>query len=241
MGLLAPQSSTLPSGRRDQARRGFLPLGDAVSAARRCTRPRGRPARGHLALRRRRSRRRAPAPRRPPAPAAWRSAASRGRYFMPQSGAAMSSPTPLWGSARRMRSATVSAVSTSAVSSAMTPRMIVLPGSASSTERSRPDCAVSIEIWSTGAGRQLGQEAVRRRMVRDEGGIAEADVQGGRPLRRRRARAAASARRSGAPARSATPSRARRAARRRRRRRRGRGSPRARRRRKRRPASSSRS
>ena len=41
--------------------------------------------------------RRAPAARRPPAPAAWRRPPSRGRYFMPQSGAAMSSLGALVG------------------------------------------------------------------------------------------------------------------------------------------------
>ena len=49
----------------------------------------------------------------------------------------------------RIRSATSSGVSTSAPSSrSSTPRMIVLPGSPSSTEQSSSDCAVSIEIWS---------------------------------------------------------------------------------------------
>jgi len=50
-----------------------------------------------------------------------------------------------------IRSATVAGVSTSAVSSASTPRMIVLSVSSSSTDTSRLACAVSIEIWSTGA------------------------------------------------------------------------------------------
>src|SRR5690606_13502539 len=76
-------------------------------------------------------------------------ATSRGRYLSPQSGATMIFSAGTCGSARRMRAATVSGVSTSCVDRSSTPRMIVLPGSVSSTEVSRFDCAVSIEICLT--------------------------------------------------------------------------------------------
>ena len=78
---------------------------------------------------------------------------------MPQSGAAMSSLAGLCGSARRIRSATVSGDSTAGSSSASTPRMTVLPASRPSTSRSSRDCAVSIEIWSTGAAASSGRNA----------------------------------------------------------------------------------
>ena len=48
-----------------------------------------------------------------------------------------------------MRAATVSGVSTVMSDRSRTPRMIVLPGSFSSTEVSSDDCAVSIEISFT--------------------------------------------------------------------------------------------
>src|ERR1700722_2899013 len=72
---------------------------------------------------------------------------SRGRYFMPQSGASTSRSAGTYSSARRTRPAMTSAVSTVVSFRSSTPRMIVLPGSPASTEQSRPDCAVSIEIW----------------------------------------------------------------------------------------------
>src|SRR5690606_6407349 len=76
-------------------------------------------------------------------------ATSRGRYLSPQSGATMIFSAGTCGSARRMRAATVSGVSTSCVERSSTPRMIVLPGSVLSTAVSRFDCAVSIEICLT--------------------------------------------------------------------------------------------
>ena len=72
-------------------------------------------------------------------------AASRGRYFMPQSGPITRRLAGTCLSARRIRSATVSGVSTSRVERSSTPRMMVLFGNFSSTEQSSLDWAVSIE------------------------------------------------------------------------------------------------
>src|SRR5690606_15333380 len=52
-------------------------------------------------------------------------ATSRGRYLSPQSGATMIRSAGTCGSARRMRSATISGVSTSWLDRSSTPRMIV--------------------------------------------------------------------------------------------------------------------
>ena len=68
---------------------------------------------------------------------------------MPQSGATMTRAGSICGSARRMRAATVSAVSIRWSARSMTPRMIVWSGSCFSTVVSRFDCAVSIEICRT--------------------------------------------------------------------------------------------
>src|SRR5438132_1883199 len=74
-------------------------------------------------------------------------AASRGKYFIPQSGATTTRSGATKGRARRMRAATFSGVSTVTSFKSITPRMIVLAGRDSSTEQSRLDCAVSIETW----------------------------------------------------------------------------------------------
>src|SRR2546422_8017372 len=74
-------------------------------------------------------------------------ATSRGRYFIPQSGATTMSFDATKGRARRMRAATFSGVSTVISLRSITPRMMVLPGRVFSTEQSRLDCAVSIETW----------------------------------------------------------------------------------------------
>jgi hypothetical protein len=74
-------------------------------------------------------------------------AESRGRYLSPQSGATTMRSAGTWGRARRMRAATVCGVSTAGSERSSTPSMIVLLGSASSTEQSSFDCAVSIETW----------------------------------------------------------------------------------------------
>jgi hypothetical protein len=54
-------------------------------------------------------------------------AMSRGRYFRPQSGATMRRSAGTCGSARRMRAATVSGVSTLMSERSSTPRMMILP------------------------------------------------------------------------------------------------------------------
>ena len=76
---------------------------------------------------------------------------------MPQSGAATRRSAPACGNARRIRPATVSAVSTSSVERSSTPRMIVFPASASSTSSARPDWAVSMLIWSHSVAASSGR------------------------------------------------------------------------------------
>ena len=76
---------------------------------------------------------------------------------MPQSGAITSREAATYGSARRTRSTTTSGVSTAGSVRSITPRMIVLPSSELSTEQSRPDCAVSIEICSTSQAASSGR------------------------------------------------------------------------------------
>ena len=66
-------------------------------------------------------------------------AMSRGRYFIPQSGAMMRSLASTKGRARRIRWATVTGVSTAGSERSSTPRMIFLPRSRSKTEQSRDD------------------------------------------------------------------------------------------------------
>ena len=133
------------------------------------------------------------------------SASSRGRYFIPQSGAtcrrsggdvlerrldaARRPPRP-----SRPRGSERSS----------TPRMTVLSADlARGRTRSSRGWADSIAIWSTRAVVELGEEGVARRPVVDDVGVAEARVQRGRPVdaldravdgRRRRTRAPASAR-----------------------------------------------
>ena len=66
---------------------------------------------------------------------------------MPQSGARITFSAFTYGSARSIRSTTVSGVSTSGSERSMQPTIIRLPSSACSAEQSRCDCAVSIETW----------------------------------------------------------------------------------------------
>ena len=107
------------------------------------------------------------------------SADARGRYFIPQSGAITSWRAGGTGTPAARGAATASAVSTSRRRErSSTPRMIVLSARSASTPRSRPDWAVSIEIWSTRAAGQLGQERVARRPLVDDRGVAEAEVHG---------------------------------------------------------------
>src|SRR6266853_4341591 len=72
-------------------------------------------------------------------------ATSRGRYFIPQSGATMTFSGATKGRAQRMRAATFSGVSTVMSFKSITPRMIVLPGRVFSTEQASLDCGGSIE------------------------------------------------------------------------------------------------
>src|SRR5436190_4346570 len=72
-------------------------------------------------------------------------ATSRGRYFIPQSGARMTSSGFTCLSALFIRSTTFCGVSTVMSERSMQPSMIFLPRSFSSTAVSRLDCAVSIE------------------------------------------------------------------------------------------------
>ena len=61
------------------------------------------------------------------------------------------------GNARRTRPATTSAVSTTGSDRSITPRMIVFPDRSASTPRSSPDCAVSIDTWSTAQSASSGR------------------------------------------------------------------------------------
>ena len=107
-------------------------------------------------------------------------ATSRGRYFMPQSGATMTSAALMYGNARRMRAATSSGVSTSLVERSMTPRMIFLFGKVSKHR--------AVEIRLRGLDRHLAQRAlgefrqerVARRPRMNDCRVAETDVHGGR-------------------------------------------------------------
>ena len=76
---------------------------------------------------------------------------------MPQSGAITSRSGARYGYARRTRAATTSAGSTSGVDRSITPRTTVLSARSASTPRSSPDCALSIEIWSTGHAASSGR------------------------------------------------------------------------------------
>ena len=73
-------------------------------------------------------------------------ATSLGRYFIPQSVHTMMFRGSLKGSARRMRRATSSGDSTCISDRSITPSMTFFPAKEESTEQSRLDCAVSIEI-----------------------------------------------------------------------------------------------
>ena len=76
---------------------------------------------------------------------------------MPQSGAAITSSGRTCCSARRMRSATCSGVSTRVSERSMHPTMIFFPGSFCSTDVSSFDCAVSIETCCTGEPASSGR------------------------------------------------------------------------------------
>src|SRR5689334_22181924 len=73
-------------------------------------------------------------------------AESRGRNFIPQSGARITSCGSMNSSARLMRATTVSGDSTSGVERSMHPTRTFLPGSFASTEQSSFGSAVSMEI-----------------------------------------------------------------------------------------------
>ena len=64
-----------------------------------------------------------------------------------------------YGSARRMREATVSGDSISLVDRSSVPRMIVFVGSSASTEQSSDGCAVSTEICLTGVAASSGRKS----------------------------------------------------------------------------------
>src|SRR5262249_42739483 len=86
------------------------------------------------------------------------SATARGRYFMPQSGATLTSSGGTSFNARRMRSATCRGVSTRMSDRSMHPTMIFLPGSFCSTAVSSFDCAVSIDTCRTGEPASSGRK-----------------------------------------------------------------------------------
>src|SRR5262249_7265654 len=88
-------------------------------------------------------------------------ATSRVRYFMPQSGATISRSAGTYGSARRIRSATCSADSTSPVDRSRTPSTTVLPARPASTEQSSADCAVSTETCRTVVAASSGRKSYR--------------------------------------------------------------------------------
>ena len=93
------------------------------------------------------------------------------------------------GNARRIRSATVSGVSTSSVERSSTPRMIVFAGSASSTRQIEPGLrGLDAHLVAVGLG-QLGQERVALGPLVDDRGVAEADVDGATSPAARRWRA----------------------------------------------------
>jgi hypothetical protein len=73
-------------------------------------------------------------------------ATSLGRYFIPQSVHTMMFRGSVKGSARRMRRATSAGDSTCISDRSITPSMTFFPAREESTEQSRLDCAVSIEI-----------------------------------------------------------------------------------------------
>ena len=75
---------------------------------------------------------------------------TRGKYFIPQSGASTSRSGLMNGNARRIRAATTTGVSTSSVDKSSTPRIMLFPGSPASTAQSSEHWAVSIEICCTG-------------------------------------------------------------------------------------------
>src|SRR5829696_6791983 len=108
------------------------------------------------------------------------SALARGRYFIPQSVAMMIRSGDAYGKARRTRSATSSTDSTSWSDRSMTPRMMVFSLRSFRTPRSRPDCAVSIEIWSAEQPASSERNEYPLGPVVDDRGVPEADVDGGR-------------------------------------------------------------
>src|SRR5438094_1644571 len=86
------------------------------------------------------------------------SATSRGRYFMPQSGATITSSGLTYLSAFLSRFATSAGVSTVMSERSMQPTMIFLPGSFAKTAVSRFDCAVSIDTCFTGEPASSGRK-----------------------------------------------------------------------------------
>ena len=117
------------------------------------------------------------------------SALSRGRYFMPQSGASdQALGRRRSGSARRTRAATVSADSTVVVGQVEDAEDDRLARRGPQHRRGRGPTARS--RWRSGrrAVGELGQERVARRPVVDDRRVAEADVDRGRAGDARRAR-----------------------------------------------------
>ena len=94
---------------------------------------------------------------RPPSPSACRRRRRAGRYFIPQSGAISRFSAGTYGRARRIRAGDQLGRLDAHVARSMTPRMIFLPRSDSSTARSRFDCAVSIETWPAGSPASSGR------------------------------------------------------------------------------------
>ena len=78
-------------------------------------------------------------------------ATSRGRYFIPQSGARITRSGAMCCSARCTRSTMTSGVSIAMSERSRQPTMICLPASSASTLQSSFDCAVSTEICAHGA------------------------------------------------------------------------------------------
>ena len=145
-----------------------------------------------------------------------RNASSRGRYFMPQSGATTSRSGGTTSSARRIRSATTSGVSASGEPRSSTPRTIVLSGSVAQHLGSRSGCAASSEMCVAAQSLSSREERVAARPVVDD--RARSRSRCAAPCRRRcrRARGRSPRRRTRAPPPAAPAGTARRSGRRRR-------------------------
>ena len=109
-------------------------------------------------------------------------ATSRGRYFRPQSGATTIRSAATWGSACRMRAATVSGVSTVLSARSMTPRMMVFDGSSLQHRKVELGLRRLDRHLPDRRALELRQEVVAGGLVEDDGGIAEADMRRGRAL-----------------------------------------------------------